>query len=119
MRNYSKPLIFNWADLQEALALLLPAGTDRTSPDVSPLYAPPEALRHMPPALFTCGTDDALIDDTLFMAARYAQIAEGSADVALWPGGAHGVGHFGPHATTALGRACHARIEAFMELHLR
>ena len=25
----------------------------------------------MPPALFTCGTDDALIDDTIFLASRW------------------------------------------------
>ena len=118
MRHYTKKLVFNWGELQQALEILLPPDTDRSSPEVSPLYAPPEALRHMPPALFSCGTDDALIDDTVFMASRYAALAEGGAEVALWPGGAHGVGHFGPHATTALGRAAHERIEAFMAKHL-
>ena len=43
---------------------------DRTcrNPDLSPLYAD---LRDMPPALFTVGTADALLDDSLFMAARW------------------------------------------------
>ena len=35
----------------------------------SPLYSP---LHGLPPALFTVGTADALRDDTLFMAARWA-----------------------------------------------
>ena len=40
----------------------------RRDPDLSPLYAD---LRDLPPALFTVGTADALLDDTLFMAARW------------------------------------------------
>ncbi len=41
---------------------------DRRKPDVSPLFA---ALHDLPPALFTCGTLDPLLDDTLFMEARW------------------------------------------------
>ncbi|HET8607011.1 MAG TPA: alpha/beta hydrolase [Gaiellaceae bacterium] len=37
-------------------------------PAISPLYAD---LRDLPPALFTVGTNDPLLDDTLFMAARW------------------------------------------------
>ena len=37
---------------------------DRRAPDLSPLYAD---LTGMPPALFTAGTADHLVDDTLFM----------------------------------------------------
>ena len=51
------------------------------------------------------------------MAARWAS-AGNAAELALDPGGAHGVGHFGPHAKTALGLACHERIEAFLDRHL-
>lgn len=40
----------------------------RRDPAVSPLYAD---LRGLPPALFTVGTLDPLIDDTLFMEARW------------------------------------------------
>jgi acetyl esterase/lipase len=40
----------------------------RRDPDLSPLYAD---LRDLPPALFTVGTADALLDDSLFMAARW------------------------------------------------
>ena len=64
----------------------LPPGTDTDKPDVSPLYAD---LRGMPAALFTCGTRDSLIDDTLFMAPRW--LAAGNvAELALYPGACHG-----------------------------
>lgn len=54
-------------------------------PDVSPLYAD---LTGMPAALFTCGTLDPLLDDTLFMAARW-RAAGSPAEVALYPGAPH------------------------------
>ena len=42
----------------------------------------------MPPALFTVGTLDPLLDDSLFMAMRW--VAAGSeADLAIYPGGIH------------------------------
>jgi acetyl esterase/lipase len=52
------------------LDLFLPdmSDEDRRDPDVSPLYAD---LRGMPPALFSVGTCDHLLDDTLFMASRW------------------------------------------------
>lgn len=54
-------------------------------PYFSPLYG---ALDEMPPALFTVGTWDPLIDDTLFMAMRW--LAAGNAtDLAVYPGGTH------------------------------
>lgn len=57
----------------------------REDPDVSPLLAD---LRDMPPALFTCGTDDSLIDDTLFMWARW-RAAGNEAQLRIVPGGIH------------------------------
>jgi acetyl esterase/lipase len=53
--------------------------------DVSPLYAD---LSGLPPALFSCGTLDPLLDDTLFMAARW-QAAGGKAQLAIYPGAPH------------------------------
>jgi acetyl esterase/lipase len=64
----------------------LPAGADMSDPDVSPLYAD---LANMPAALFSVGTRDALLDDSLFMAPRW--LAAGNvAELALYPGACHG-----------------------------
>lgn len=84
----------------------LPKDADPRHPDISALYAD---LRHLPPALFTVGTLDPLLDDTLFMYARW--IAAGNdAELALYPGA--------PHAFNLLGMpqqdAANARIDAFL-----
>lgn len=58
---------------------------DRRRPDVSPLFA---RLDGMPPALFTTGTLDPVLDDSLFMAQRW--LAAGcEVDLAIYPGGFH------------------------------
>ena len=63
---------------------------DLTDPDVSPLRA---CLHDMPPALFSCGTADPLIDDTLFMHARW--IAAGiRAKIAIYAGATHAFDDF-------------------------
>lgn len=58
----------------------------RRHPDLSPLYAD---LHGMPPALFTVGTADHLIDDTLFFADRWL-VAGNLAEVLVYPEAPHG-----------------------------
>jgi len=59
---------------------------DQRDPGISPLYAD---LADLPPALFTVGTIDPLVDDTLFMHMRWAA-AGNHAQLAAYPGGVHG-----------------------------
>jgi len=75
-------------------------------PDISPLYAD---LRDLPPALFTVGTADALLDDTLFMAARW-QAAGNETDLRVYAEGCHGFNAF----PTAVGQLANAAQLAFL-----
>jgi acetyl esterase/lipase len=75
-------------------------------PDISPLYGD---LTGLPPARFTVGSLDPLLDDSLFMYARW--IAAGNrAELRVYPGGVHGFNNF----PTALGRAATSDIEEFI-----
>ena len=67
----------------------IPADQHR-QPHISPMYAD---LQGLPPALFTIGTMDPLMDDTLMMAARW--VAAGlPAQLAVYPGEIHGFNSF-------------------------
>jgi acetyl esterase/lipase len=83
-----------------------PAPIDRRNPDISPLYAD---LKGLPPALFTVGTRDPLLDDTLFMYARW--IAAGNqAELAIYPGGSHAFNVF----PLPLAAEANARCDEFL-----
>jgi acetyl esterase/lipase len=58
----------------------------RRAPDISPLYA---ELHEMPAAIFTIGTEDPLLDDSLFMEARW-RAAGHAAELRVWPEAPHG-----------------------------
>ncbi len=78
-------------------------------PDVSPLHAD---LRGMPPALFTLGTLDPLVDDTLSMVERW-EAAGAESELAVYPGGIHGFnllpGRLGEEANARIHRFLNAR----------
>ncbi|MEV1242781.1 alpha/beta hydrolase [Nonomuraea sp. NPDC050022] len=76
----------------------------RLDPDISPLYGD---LRGLPLARFTVGTADPLLDDTLFMAARWAA-AGNAAELVVAEEGWHG---FTLHPTTLAQRELAAQEE--------
>lgn len=93
-------------DIAQCSNAYAPDVSQRRDPDMSALYA---QLSGMPPALFSVGTLDPFLDDSLFLYARW--IAAGNeAELAVYPGAPHGfniIGH--PHA-----EAANARIDAFL-----
>ena len=76
------------------------------APELSPLYAD---LADMPPALFTVGTLDPLLDDTLFMYERW-RAAGNAAELRVWPHAVHGFNGF----TLVLGRLADAAQHAWL-----
>jgi acetyl esterase len=99
-------LVLRTIDMHQFYNAFLPTVADRRVPDISPLYAD---LKGLCPALFSVGTSDALLDDTLFMHARW--IAAGNeAELAIYPGGAHGFTLFPNRLANEAG----ARSEAFL-----
>ena len=99
-------LVLRTIDMVQFINAFLPRATERREPDMSPLYA---RLHDMPPALFTVGTADALLDDTLFMHARWLA-AGNDAELAIYPGGAHGFTLF----PNTLAAQAYARMDAFL-----
>ncbi len=81
----------------------------RRDPDVSPLYAD---LRGLPPALFTVGTLDPLLDDSLFMHARW-RAAGNSAELAVYAGGIHAFNAF----PLAIADQANERMARFLAEH--
>lgn len=99
-------LILRTIDMQQFYNAFLPTIVDRRVPDISPLYAD---LKKLCPALFSVGTRDALLDDTLFMHARWVA-AGNEAELAIYPGGAHGFTLF----PNELSKAATAKMDAFL-----
>jgi len=98
----STPILHYFGDF------FLPGLSDeaRRDPDISPLYAD---LRDMPPALFTVGTLDPLLDDSLFMAARWTA-AGNDAELVVYEDGVHGFTAF----PIELGRRANEAQAAFL-----
>ncbi len=86
------------------------AQEDRRDPHISPLYAD---LSDLPPAHFNAAQLDPLLDDSLFMAARW-RAAGNEAEVRVWPEALHG---FGGHPL-AIARAAAEAQWAFLSAAL-
>ena len=81
-------LVLRTLDIEKFGEAFLPGlgEVEKRAPHLSPLYAD---LRGLCPALFTVGTRDALLDDSLFMHARW--VAAGNAgELDIYPGACHG-----------------------------
>lgn len=93
---------------QFVLESLLPGRTreDARNPSISPLYAD---LWDMPPALFTVGHADRLLDDSLFMASRWEAYGN-RAELEVYPDCAHGFTFF----PVKLAQIARERITAFI-----
>jgi len=78
-------LVLGDRDISNFTKCFLANGGDIADPDISPIHAD---LSGLPPALFSVGTYDALMDDSLFMAVKWMS-AGNKTDLAVFPGGCH------------------------------
>ena len=100
-----RPMILNTSSVDWFVELFAD-GRDLENPDISPIWAD---LRDLPAALFTVGTLDPLLDDSLFMTARW-KAAGNSARLDVWPGGLHAFDLY----DNAYGRAARDRMHGFV-----
>ncbi|KAJ9650992.1 hypothetical protein H2198_009707 [Neophaeococcomyces mojaviensis] len=90
---------------------------EKRHPGVSPLFADLNSLRgRLPPALFTCGTFDCLLDDTVFMSAKY-QMAGAKTEVLIVPGGCHGYCMYPKDTNGAQADIAMERVAKFIGTH--
>ena len=92
--------------LLQAMTTSFLGSMDARDPLVSPLFAD---LSDLPPALFTVGTLDPLLDDSLFMHARWLAAGNRS-ELMLYPGGLHGFNLLGGQ----LAKDANARVDLFL-----
>ena len=106
VRNWgARNLILNTEIVEWFIHQYVPSG-GLADPDISPLYAD---LSDLPHALFSIGTLDPLLDDSLFMWTKW--LAGGNrADMAIYPGGIHGFNAF----PFPLAQRANDRIDAFL-----
>jgi acetyl esterase len=107
----ARRFVIGTADIAQCSNAYAPDVSQRRNPDISAVYA---ELSRLPPALFTVGTLDPFLDDSLFVYARW--IAAGNeAELAVYPGAPHAFNLMGhPHAAAA-----NARIDAFLAQRVR
>ncbi|KAK2757990.1 hypothetical protein FQN54_004396 [Arachnomyces sp. PD_36] len=93
--SFTRQLVINTESLQRFSDAYTPglSEAERRHHSVSPLYEDMQALAStkgsFPPALFLCGTEDPLLDDTILMSTKW-MIAGGEAIVKFYPEAAHG-----------------------------
>jgi acetyl esterase/lipase len=106
-----RPLILTTATLEWFVEQYAPPRLD--THDVSPLMAD---LGGLPPALFTVGTADPLLDDSLFMAARWAATGvETQLDV--WPSAIHAFDYFDTRYAAASRSRMHHFLLSQIDVH--
>lgn len=87
---------------------------EKKSPSVSPFYEDLTKFRgRLPSALFTCGTVDPLLEDTMFMGTKWL-MSGGEAVVKIYTGAAHGFIAF-PHEMLKEAGMCLLDTKAFIQ----
>ncbi|KAF2474201.1 alpha/beta-hydrolase [Lindgomyces ingoldianus] len=100
--HHELELVIDLDVMQKYIDALLPNTTpmERRHASISPFFADIRGKK-LPPALFTCGSEDPLLDDTLFMGAKW-QAWGNEAVVRIYNGAPHGFIMFPPGTCDAV-----------------
>ncbi|KAH7087861.1 Alpha/Beta hydrolase protein [Paraphoma chrysanthemicola] len=100
--HHELKLVIDHDVMSSYIAALLPNTTEaqRRDPSISPFYADLRGKK-LPPALFTCGSEDPLLDDTVLMGAKWAMWGN-EAVVKVYVGAPHGFIQFPPGTIRAV-----------------
>ena len=72
--------------------------------------------KQLPPALFTVGTEDPLLDDSIFMSTKW-QISGAKGPLKIYPGAPHGFTLFDPNQFEASAQ-WREDVRVFLDEHL-
>ena len=86
------------------------------APEVSPFYHDLNTVR-LPPAIFSCGLEDLILDDSVLMATKW-QLAGGEGILKLYPGATHAFIFF-PQDKVPAAKECIENIVEFMGSKLK
>ncbi|KAL2350329.1 Alpha/Beta hydrolase protein [Cryomyces antarcticus] len=94
--HFDRLLVLDGEIMAKYMEAYLPGKSleERRDPKISPFYKDLRGLK-LPPALFTCGTEDCLLDDTMMMATKW-QMNGAEGIVRIYPGAPHGFVFFPP-----------------------
>lgn len=129
-RSFVLPMFLTATNIDHFVGAYIPTRSieDRRDPAVSPIYHPifqhfgascgnidegkARSSKKLPPALFLVGTQDAVLDDTILMSAKW-MIAGGQAVVKFIAGAPHGFMNF-DHEKVKIAAQAHAEMMDFV-----
>lgn len=106
-KNFDRLLVLDRQIMRHFFDAFVPntSAEERKDPSISPYYEDLKPLRsRLPPALFTIGTEDPLLDDSIAMATKWL-IFGGKAVLKVYPGAPHGFTSFAPELLKESGEA--------------
>ncbi|KAF2142813.1 uncharacterized protein K452DRAFT_269286 [Aplosporella prunicola CBS 121167] len=118
VHHFDKPLVLDKPIIDHYLEAFVPNTSlaQRRDPSISPFYADLRDYGRgkLPPALFTCGTEDPLLDDSMMMAAKWMS-AGNDAVVRIYTGAPHGYILYPPGACESVEEGLEAARQFILE----
>ncbi|KAK5166314.1 uncharacterized protein LTR77_008575 [Saxophila tyrrhenica] len=114
--NFKLPLVLDFEIMSKFIEAYAAGKSieERRDPDISPFFADLASLRgKLPPALFTVGGQDLLLDDTVMMATKW-MMSGNEGIMKIYPGAPHGFTLFLPSVKTETVKEAMDDIETFV-----